>query len=42
LLTCNQLLIKSNPNKHQYKSNWCLIRVISAKEFYLAETLSYN
>jgi hypothetical protein len=25
LLTSNQLLIKSNPNEHQYKSNWCLI-----------------
>jgi hypothetical protein len=33
LLTCNQLLIKSNPNKYQYKSNWCLIRVVSAREF---------
>jgi hypothetical protein len=25
LLTCNQLLIKLNLIKHQYKSNWCLI-----------------
>jgi hypothetical protein len=42
LLISNQLLIKSNPNKRQYKSNWCLIRVVSARERYLAETLSYN
>jgi hypothetical protein len=28
--------------KHQYKSNWCLIREVSAREFYLAKTLSYN
>jgi hypothetical protein len=42
LLTSNQLLIKLNPNKRQYKSNWCLIRVVSARERYLAETLSYN
>jgi hypothetical protein len=42
LLTYNQLLIESNPNKYQYKSNWCLIRVVSIREFYLAETLSYN
>jgi hypothetical protein len=33
LLTSNQLLIKSNPNEHQYKSNWYLIRVVSAREF---------
>jgi hypothetical protein len=26
--------------KHQYKSNWCLIRGVSVREFYLAETLS--
>jgi hypothetical protein len=25
LLISNQLLIKSNPNEHQYKSNWYLI-----------------
>jgi hypothetical protein len=42
LLTSNQLLIKSNPNKHQYKSNWCLIGGSFCKERYLAETLSYN
>jgi hypothetical protein len=42
LLTSNQLLIKLNLNKHQYKTNWCLIRVISAREFFLAETLNYN
>jgi hypothetical protein len=28
--------------KHQYKSNWYLIRGVSAREFYLAKTLSYN
>jgi hypothetical protein len=28
--------------KYQYKSNWYLIREVSAKEFYLTETLSYN
>jgi hypothetical protein len=32
LLTCNQLLIKSNPDKHQYKSNWCLIGGSFCKE----------
>jgi hypothetical protein len=32
LLTSNQLLIKSNPDKHQYKSNWCLIRESFCKE----------
>jgi hypothetical protein len=25
------MLIKLNPNKHQYNSNWCLIMVVSAK-----------
>jgi hypothetical protein len=28
--------------KHQYKSNWYLIREVSVREFYSAETLSYN
>jgi hypothetical protein len=35
-------LIRSNPNEYQYKSNWYLVRVVSARERYLAETLSYN
>jgi hypothetical protein len=28
--------------RHKYKYNWYLIREISVREFYLAETLSYN
>jgi hypothetical protein len=32
LLTSNQLYIKSNPNEHQYKSNWCLIGGSFCKE----------
>jgi hypothetical protein len=31
-LISNQLLIKSNPNEHQYKSNWCLIGGSFCKE----------
>jgi hypothetical protein len=32
LLTSNQLLIRSNPNEYQCKSNWYLVRVVSARE----------
>jgi hypothetical protein len=31
LLISSQHLIKSSPNEYQYKSNWYLVRVVSAR-----------